>query len=824
VLVYGPPGAGATTLVSSWLHHRRQAPYGWVSLDAGDNDPRRFWLHFAGSLRHLDPQFGRTGLASLEREPASYEHLSLLLHDLHNLTYPAVIVLDDVDVLTAPAVVEALGYLVRHLATGVRLVATAQTRTGPGPARLRSVGTLTEVGPEQLTFTRDDVCALLSMLNADEAAMRNGERIAALTEGWAAGVMMFARTLAGQSAPGGLEPRLLAAEAAVADYLMTEVLDRQVPAVREFLLATSVLDTPTADLCRRIALRPDAGAMLRALAARHQFVTSAGPGEYRYHRLFRKALLGRLADRDARNLSTLRARLAACLAADGDFTGAIASYAAAGHHDDALAVAVWRAIDLLHYREYGPPPLDMPGPLPVKYLDASPYRCYAIAACLVASRNADEAGRWLPRFAGLPERASALGALVAGLRGHTSAVLAAARAVGSGQTDWDGEAGLPWLAALDSSLTASLYSVRVRACLDDGDLDGALGCASGILLSSQGVLNAVVNPGVLARVAFTQGDLYRAQLLADGALAEAERFGKLDRAALLDALAVRGALLHERNDLIAADRVLREGMALARLSHAELTAIRCEMELARVLFARGLVPEALDRLAGLDARMRDLPAPEFLRTCRLAYEAAMRIAVGQVTWARARVEQLPAAVAAPLLIRLDLLAGDLPAAAARVARLDPVTRWQRIERHLLRAQVTVRGRSGALEHLSRAVEEARTDGFVRVFVDRGLDAHRLMRALNAKSPDDYVRRLVAAAEAEPARLAPVPQSPDPEPLTRREGQVLRYLATSLPYAQIAAEMFISRNTLKKHVQHIYRKLGVTNRERAVAAGRWRGLL
>jgi LuxR family maltose regulon positive regulatory protein len=75
------------------------------------------------------------------------------------------------------------------------------------------------------------------------------------------------------------------------------------------------------------------------------------------------------------------------------------------------------------------------------------------------------------------------------------------------------------------------------------------------------------------------------------------------------------------------------------------------------------------------------------------------------------------------------------------------------------------------------------------------------------------------------RLAgPARWTPGAEPLTERESAVLRLLAGTLSLREIGQEMFVSTNTVKTHVQRIYRKLGVTTRQEAVRRGRHDGII
>ena len=90
----------------------------------------------------------------------------------------------------------------------------------------------------------------------------------------------------------------------------------------------------------------------------------------------------------------------------------------------------------------------------------------------------------------------------------------------------------------------------------------------------------------------------------------------------------------------------------------------------------------------------------------------------------------------------------------------------------------------------------------------------LLRAASRRgiSPD-YVRRLLMA-DARPEAFVPA-QSALVEPLSGREHEVLRLLATDLGGPEIARELVVSLNTVRTHTKNIYAKLGVNNRRAAV---------
>jgi LuxR family maltose regulon positive regulatory protein len=120
----------------------------------------------------------------------------------------------------------------------------------------------------------------------------------------------------------------------------------------------------------------------------------------------------------------------------------------------------------------------------------------------------------------------------------------------------------------------------------------------------------------------------------------------------------------------------------------------------------------------------------------------------------------------------------------------------------------------ALAALGRALALGEPEGYVRVFLDEGppMAALLLDAALGGIAPD-YVRRLLTAA------VRPEDNAGNKEaliePLSDRELDVLRLLATDLAGPEIARELVVSLSTVRSHTKAIYAKLGANNRRSAV---------
>ena len=131
---------------------------------------------------------------------------------------------------------------------------------------------------------------------------------------------------------------------------------------------------------------------------------------------------------------------------------------------------------------------------------------------------------------------------------------------------------------------------------------------------------------------------------------------------------------------------------------------------------------------------------------------------------------------------------------------------------------------GAVAPLERALRLAEPEGYVRVFVGEGAAMAGLLEAVVRRTPSwDYPRRLLEAFDRDgTSRRRPTSELVDP--LSARELDVLRLLATDLDGPAIARELVVSLNTLRTHTKSIYAKLGVTSRRAAVSRAAELGLL
>jgi LuxR family maltose regulon positive regulatory protein len=139
----------------------------------------------------------------------------------------------------------------------------------------------------------------------------------------------------------------------------------------------------------------------------------------------------------------------------------------------------------------------------------------------------------------------------------------------------------------------------------------------------------------------------------------------------------------------------------------------------------------------------------------------------------------------------------------------------------------------AQQALEMCLAAAETEGFVRMFVERGAPMASLLKTVRNKGVRvEYTTKLLAAFHL--PEDAPKPEGTGAvpirsaganliEPLSERELEVLRYLNSHLSVPEIAGEMMIAPTTLRTHIRNIYNKLNVHGRLEALQKARDLGL-
>jgi LuxR family transcriptional regulator, maltose regulon positive regulatory protein len=327
--VQAPAGYGKTTLAAAVLADLQPA---WVTLTAGDDDPARLLLVLTAALQPLIPDTGPalSVLINAGRLDAAVE---LLTQHLNGLTASAVVVLDDLQLLTQPVTHDLLAKLIAYGLPRVHWLLLSRHALPFSAGRLQLQDELATFDAADLQLSPPEIAEFLRCtagLTLEQSAL---EQLAARTQGWPAAIKLAtlswqraARHLAGQAPDdyllqhAGVDNRLLA------EYLVDEVLAEIPDMLRQLLLLSALVDRLHPELCTHL-LDDRAGAELLLTAYRRgMFLQPLGAiGEwFVMHALFRELLQRRLHQLIAPEM--IRAagqRAAAWLAARGEIVSAL---------------------------------------------------------------------------------------------------------------------------------------------------------------------------------------------------------------------------------------------------------------------------------------------------------------------------------------------------------------------------------------------------------------------------------------------------------------------------------------------------------------------
>jgi LuxR family maltose regulon positive regulatory protein len=842
-VVSAPPGSGKTVLLRSWISWAGVAGRAaWVPAGRGERDPQRFWLSVLAALRQTAP--GSVLVRDLTAAPDldGWVITERLLADLAPLDDQLWLVVDDVQELGAEAL-RQLELLILRAPPGLRFVLATRHDVRLGLHRLRLEGELAEIREPDLRFTVAEAAELFAAAGVE---LPEVAPLVERTEGWAAGLRLAALWLAGHPDPGRLAAEFSGTERTVAEYLLVEVLDRQPVPVRRLLLRTSILERVNGELAGLLTGDSGGERVLQDLEAANAFVVAldAGRSWFRYHHLFADLLQLELRRTEPEQVAGLHR------AAAGWFAGHGYRVEAVRH---AQAARDWElAAELLagHW-----PGLYLDGQVAVihELLGGFPAETRAASAELAAVAAGDELARGSPeaaeRYLGLAERASA--SVPEGRRGQAQLLLGIIRLLLARQRgDPSAVADEAWrLHALAEAPEVAPPGLgeELRALVLTS-LGGAELWVARFEEAERHLEQGVALAGRIGRpyleftgLVYQAGNgFFRSFALASERGRQAVELAELhgwtdDPAAGLASLTVarvlvwQGRLEEAEPRIQRAERTVRAGAEPA--VGLAIRSIRGLLELERGRDADALAAfQAADRLAGR------LAEPSLMVHGNRSLLVQTLARLGETD----RAEQALAALADQDrdggVMRISLavlrLAQDDPHAA--VAALAPVldgsapiawAGWL-VQPFLLEAiaRDALGDPAAAGRALERALDLAEPDGVLAMFVLHPatalLERHARQRTAHAALIADILGLLAGR------KPAPPPAGPRPplEPLSESELRVLRYLPTNLSGPEIAGELYVSHNTVRTHITHLYGKLGAHTRAEAVARARALGLL
>ena len=845
-LVCAPPGSGKTVLLRSWAAET-DAAVAWVTVERGERDAQRFWLHLIDALadaagdevvERVSPAPRVAGAAAVER----------LLDQLGRVEEPLALVIDDLHELDSDDALAWLEMLLTRLPAQLRVVLATREDPALGLHRLRLAGELTELRGPELRFSPDESRALLRAggisLSDTGVASLHGR-----TEGWAAGLRLAAISLAAHPDPERFVSEFSGSERTVAGYLLAEVLERQPPEVRDLLLRTSLLERVSGPLADVLTGRTGAEAILQRLEDQNAFVTALDAARtwFRYHHLFADLLRLELRRVAPATIPSLHRAAAAWHEQERDVVEAVRQYQAA---------ADWAPAGRLLLDNYLT--LTMAGRSETLHalLGAFPADAYLGDENLAAALSMDSILHGLLDLAAaqleVARRQAAAGPadrrrifdvylaiIEVELARRRSDLPRAREAMRGLEAALGAPADTTELPVRPDYLALVLMNLGI-AELWAGRPDEARQHLEDALGRTRRISRPFIEVGCLAHLAIaaplTGQPLPLALELSQRALAIAEEHGWTSQSMTTGAFAMAGMALVRMGRFAEAESHLARAEDSLRTAADPGTEVVLHHARGMLRFGEGRFDAALAEFARVQGLARVL-ASEHVFTIDVRGRALqVLVRMGDTDSAQVEIAALSPEERNRAGVRIALAALALEQASPEgaIEALAPVIdgsapalyeRWARVEALLLDATARddLGDRHAAEESLEAALELTEPEGLILPFTlwpsRELLERHPKHRSAHATLIRAILDTLAGRAAPQRGLAAPLRDE-----LSEAELRVVRYLPSNLTAAAIASELIVSTNTVRTHMRHIYAKLDAHTRSEAVARARELGLV
>ncbi|HRD90782.1 MAG TPA: LuxR C-terminal-related transcriptional regulator [Accumulibacter sp.] len=845
-VVAAPLGYGKTSLVAHWLEGDvgRAA---WLSLDAGDSEPQAFIRCLVAAVRSALPEACSETLAcfAADRLPPLAVIATLLGNELDDLAEPLLLVLDDLHCIDNRNTYRLLDRLLLRPPRNLHLVLIGRGDPPLSLGALRVRGALNEIGVRDLQFSRQQAAQIIERAAGSEVGTAAMARLHERSGGWPAGVRLAALTLQQRGAGADPTAGLAGGMPMVGQYFLDTLLSPQPATVRALLLRTALVDCFCASLCD--ALAGDAAGGQHLAGTDFMDIVRSGSvlacpvdaaGEwYRHHPLLREFLQCQLAAQlGVEAMQQVHLRAAAWFADHGRLEEAVghelagAGAAAAGH------LLAGQRKSLLPHRQH----LRLARCLrllPADAVEADPELLSLKAWLLHRQGRLLETAAVLDRIEVLLERSGAQPQVAALVRGR----LLALRGM-QGYLDGSGEEAAHCAEQALACLPADCIDERVVA---QSVIAGARQLAGDLAGARQSIDEALAQaPGPIARC---QVPLLTARCFIDWMAADLSALNLVARQDQRvggapwgsDDCGLRayflGLVQYQRNELALAEQTLLSALAAGQRTELSFLLAAVCQALGQASRANAIIDSVCEHLQQQD----DLHALQRAYACR----AELGLRQGQLAlasdWASG-FDPGPLHFAyhfssAPHLTLAKVwIAEGSSESREQAARLLQLLERELAARHNIRFLIEVLALQSLLQHglgdeaaavdlLGRAVALAQPGGFVRLFVDLGQPLLSPLRRLKLDRSDSRYLGQILAAFNDDWLACSGRQEPRAD-LTRRELKILKLLAVRLSNVEISEELCISRATVKRHTQNIYRKLRASSRREAVVRARTLNIL
>jgi len=853
-VVAAPVGSGKSLLLSQW--HREASLsrcVAWLSLDAQDNQPTRFFAYLAGAIRKAGVDFDGHSAAQILPGDWSVDVLSMSLAARLSVLEQAVsIVIDDFQHLHDPGLARAFAFLVHRSPPHIRWILCGRSLPELAFGELTLRDDVCIIDRKALSFDCAEILALSRELRAVPLSPEQVACIRERTEGWVTGVkltLMAHAAGADGSASASVKPE---ADLAISRYLDTTVLRQQTPQLQHFLLASSIPERISGELCNSL-LGIGYGAVMLETLERSQLFLQALDGQsgwYRYHPQFRQFLHACLQRDDAERIPRLHLAASRWYAARQMYEEAL-NHAFNSQEQAWCVELVARCANLwlrngdftalLHWTRH----------LSREEILHNDVLASSYIACLILRRRFAEASTWLADI----ERVVPIGSeRTPALRASAQTLRLVLAVLSDGAMDANLEVPASLAEHGGSYLTGTLLTLQayglLRRCRFDQARRMALR-ARNIMLEHDDRY-AVGHADILICLAdYAQGDMQSAAEICERMFAEVRNDHHSQVWA--NAATTMARLRYEQNQLPEAEALCMQAMPLLSTASTPETFMVAHILLARLHAVAGRRSDSFRLLDSLHSVLEDsgdrswlghvcyekvrlhLSNGERQRAAATAADFGVPQLVAQDEWSRPRDYQASwerfGLVQAMLLLDAECFEQCrvlLTVLARSASSAGFVYRAVSLDALLAVCNWRAGNQAAAYAALNRGLALMPQFGFIRSVFDEAPGLQEVIGAalrnqqLRQPLPAGYLDRFadIFRKQFQQQRTSPPrPKAPLVEPLTEREAEILQLLARGLSNQQIGAELSIALPTVKWHLRNVFAKLDAPTRTGALARAR-----
>jgi LuxR family maltose regulon positive regulatory protein len=773
--------------------------------------------------------------------------LNTLINELARNQTDFVLVLDDYHEIADQSIHESMGYLVEHMPPQMHLF-IATRKDPPLPlARLRARGHMTELRAAELRFTSGEATEFFNEMMNLGLSHSQVETLKTRTEGWIAGLRMAALSIRTTNDVTAFIDSFGGGTRHIFDFLIEEVVDRQPPDMRDFLLRTSILDRLTGPLCDAVTGRDDSQEILERLERENLFLVPLDDNNrwYRYHQLFSDLLRARMVGQMPYLTGELHAKASQWFEGEGLITEAVNHAMAFKDFDRAVGLIEPIALTMIAQNKHATV-LRWLSRIPDETVSGHPWLCIGGAWASLLERYYDAIQRFLqPAEVRLSEHdveGKKSSADWRAIRGHllTIRAILSFRNADLTSTIKLCHDALLYTPANDILLSSTLMATLGMAFIMSGDLDSSYVHFKEAVNRAKASANyyiAIASIAHMADIEAQMGHLHKAADTYRQAIQLAKEWGSGEHPPVAGyAVVGLSQVLYEWNNLDETALLLDRGLQLGEVSNEidimdrgliALTLLRHpqgQKESVRqaLIKARALAPASIRldyrpiQVSSWEARIA-LSDGKLAEAVDWATHVEHSLPITEIPDYRSEVKYLT-------LVRVKIASGEtqgIPDSLERLheAMYDNKRIGSGVEVLILKAlALQAQGsRDEAVVTLGRAISVAKHEGYVRIFVDEGKPMEQLLQRVAAKGVElDYVTKLLSALGEKTQLEKSSTGSSLAGVLTQREQEVLRLIAAGLSNHAAAEVLVVTEGTIKKHLNNIFDKLEVTSRTQAVA--------